>query len=310
MSAEPSEKRHPLTALILLIALVLAGCFVFVILAQFVGKIIWDVSILSELSASRATVAMQRFFLACYSIGAFIIPPIIYARLQSQKPFIYLNIRLPKPVWLLVTTILLMGSITPFLEWSVFINQQMKLPVFMASVENWMKYKEMEAEVLTKALLVMKSYESLFINLLIIAVIPAIGEELIFRGCIQRIISKATNNYHIGIWGAAVIFSAIHLQFYGFLPRMLLGALFGYMYVYSKSLLVPMLAHFYNNGTAVISAFVLQQQGKSLDTLTKPEHQKWYLVILSVIFTALLIRIMFKTYLDNKAKLVHERQLG
>jgi hypothetical protein len=183
----------------------------------------------------------------------------------------------------------------------------MKLPVFLAPVENWMKYKEMEAEILTKTLLVMNSYQSLFINLLIIAVIPAIGEELIFRGCIQKIITRATDNYHVGVWGAAIIFSAIHLQFYGFLPRMFLGALFGYIYVYSKSLLVPMLAHFYNNGTAVISAFVLQQQGKSLDTLTKPELQKWYLVILSVIFTALLIRMFLMSYLSNNRNLADER---
>jgi membrane protease YdiL (CAAX protease family) len=186
----------------------------------------------------------------------------------------------------------------------------MKLPAFLASVENWMKYKEMEAEILTKSLLVMKSYENLFINLLIIAVIPAIGEELIFRGCIQRIISRGTNNYHIGIWGAALLFSAIHLQFYGFLPRLLLGALFGYIYVYTRSIIAPILAHFYNNGVAVISAFILQRNGKSLDTLTKPELQKWYLVILSVIFTALFIRIMFQAYQGVKTKLVDERQLG
>jgi hypothetical protein len=307
MPNEPSEKRHPFTALVLLIALVFAGCFVFVMLALLLGNVIWKVNMLSELSTGQASVAMQQLFLACYSVGAFIIPPIIYARLQSQKPFNYLNIRLPKPVWLLLTTILLMLCISPFLEWSVYINQQMKLPVFLAPVENWMKYKEMEAEILTKTLLVMNSYQSLFINLLIIAVIPAIGEELIFRGCIQKILTSTTNNYHIGIWGAAIIFSAIHLQFYGFLPRMFLGALFGYIYVYSKSLIVPMLAHFYNNGAAVISAFVLQQQGKSLDTLTKPELQKWYLVILSVIFTALLIRMFLMSYLSNKRNLADER---
>ncbi len=307
MPNEPSEKRHPFTALILLIALVLAGCFVFIVLAQVLGNLVWGVNILDDLSTGRASVDMQKLFLACYSVGAFVIPPIIYARLQSRKPLQYLNIKLPKPLWLFLITILLMLCITPFLEWSVYINQQMKLPAFLASVETWMKYKEIEAEILTKALLVMKSYESLFINLVIIAVIPGIGEELIFRGCIQRIISRATNNYHIGIWGAAIIFSAIHLQFYGFLPRMLLGALFGYLFVYSKSLLVPILAHFYNNGVAVISAFVLQQQGKSLDTLTKPEHQKWYLVILSVIFTGFLIRMFLMSYLDNNRKLADER---
>ncbi|HEY0055570.1 MAG TPA: CPBP family intramembrane glutamic endopeptidase [Pedobacter sp.] len=307
MPNEPSEKRHPFTALILLIALVLAGCFLFIVFSQVLGNIIWGVNILADLGAGRASVGMQKLFLACYSVGAFVIPPIIYARLQSRMPLRYLNIKPPKPLWLFLITILLMLCITPFLEWSVYVNQQMKLPAFLASVETWMKYKEMEAEILTKALLVMKSYDSLFINLLIIAVIPAVGEELIFRGCIQRIISRATNNYHIGIWGAAIIFSAIHLQFYGFLPRMLLGALFGYLFVYSKSLLVPILAHFYNNGVAVISAFVLQQQDKSLDTLTKPEHQKWYLVILSVIFAGFLIRMFLVNYENNNRQLANER---
>jgi membrane protease YdiL (CAAX protease family) len=307
MPNQPSEKRHPLSALILLIALVFAGCFVFIVLAQIFGNLVWGVNLLAELSTGRASVNVQRVFLACYSVGAFVIPPLVYARLQSRKPFDYLKLQFPKPLWFFLITILIMLVITPFLEWSVYINQQMKLPAFMEPIETWMKYKEMEAEILTKNLLVMHSTQSLLLNLLIIAVIPAVGEELIFRGCIQRILSKATHNYHIGIWGAAIIFSAIHLQFYGFLPRMLLGALFGYIFVFSKSLVVPMLAHFYNNGMAVISAFVLQQQGKSLDTITKPESQKWYLVILSVIFTALLIRMMFKTYLNNQGQLVDER---
>ena len=111
----------------------------------------------------------------------------------------------------------------------------MKLPSFFSSIENWMKYKEIEAEILTKQLLVMSSIEGLVINLIIIAVIPAVGEELIFRGCIQKIFTTWTNNYHLGIWIAAILFSAIHFQFYGFIPRMLLGALFGYLFFSVKA---------------------------------------------------------------------------
>lgn len=130
--------------------------------------------------------------------------------------------------------------------------------------------KERELAELTKHLLTMKSPADLMINLVVVAVIPAIGEEFLFRGCFQTIITRITRNQHLGIWLAAAIFSAIHIQFLGFFPRMFLGALFGYIFVWSGSIWPAVLAHFVNNATAVVSAYVMQLKGKSLDSMDNP----------------------------------------
>jgi membrane protease YdiL (CAAX protease family) len=90
-----------------------------------------------------------------------------------------------------------------------------------------------------------------------IAVLPAVGEELLFRGVIQKLFSKITRSHHWGIWISAILFSALHLQFYGFIPRLLLGAMFGYLLVWSGSLWLPILAHFINNAAAVTALFMI-----------------------------------------------------
>jgi hypothetical protein len=194
---------------------------------------------------------------------------------------------------------MMMITATPFIEWSVMINEGMKLPPFLQGLENWMRLKEEELAELTKNILVMKSIIALLINLLIIAVIPALGEEFTFRGCVQKIFTLWTKNYHIGIWIAAIIFSTIHFQFYGFLPRMLLGALFGYIFVWSGSIWAPVAAHFYNNASAVIAAFALQKQGKSLDSLSKPEDFKWYVILISIVLTSLLLWQLYNQHLKR-----------
>src|SRR5690606_9694418 len=129
------------------------------------------------------------------------------------------------------------------------------------------------------------SYSALAINLLMIAIIPAIGEELLFRGGIQNIFYKWFKNPHIAIWAAAILFSAIHVQFYGFIPRMLLWALFGYLLVWGKSIWYPIIGHFINNGSAVVTAFIYQQQGKSIDELDKGDTFPMAGYIFSAIFT-------------------------
>ncbi|TAF81977.1 MAG: CPBP family intramembrane metalloprotease, partial [Sphingobacteriales bacterium] len=130
--------------------------------------------------------------------------------------------------------------------------------------------------------------------LLMIAILPAIGEELFFRGTIQNIFTALFKNPHVAVWLTAILFSAIHLQFYGFLPRMFLGALFGYLFIWGKSIWLPILGHFLNNGFAVIMAFRLQQEGKSISELDNAFSPSWYAILCSIVFTFACINIYFK----------------
>jgi membrane protease YdiL (CAAX protease family) len=93
-----------------------------------------------------------------------------------------------------------------------------------------------------------------------IAFLPSIGEELLFRGVIQRIFTNWTRNYHWGIWISALLFSALHMQFYGFIPRMFLGVLFGYLLVWSGSMWLPIIAHFINNAVAVVAMYLIDKE--------------------------------------------------
>ncbi|MBC8051564.1 MAG: CPBP family intramembrane metalloprotease [Sphingobacteriaceae bacterium] len=304
MLQRQSEQRHPFTALILLLAIAFGSMVVFTAIAELMGFLIYKANIIQAIQNGTANSAMLRLFSAFYSVGTFVIPPFIYARLRSREPLEYLDFKSPGLILLLIIVIML--AATPFLEWSIQLNQQMKFPAFAASVENWMKYKEIQAEILTKQILKMDSLGGLIINLLVVAIIPALGEELLFRGCLQKIFTNWSNSHHYGIWIAAILFSAIHLQFYGFIPRMLLGALFGYLFFFSKNIWVPVFAHFLNNASALIAAYILQKQGQSLDNILKPVSQQWYLVILSVIFTALLFYIFIE--MTSKHKIVPDER--
>lgn len=288
MLQQQSEHRHPFTSLLLLLAIILVCVTVSMLLANFIGSFIFGPDFLSAVGSGHASTDMQRFFVSFSSVGMFVLPPILFAAIQRKDERNYLGFRSPKPWILFVIALAVMMFCKPFLEWTIWLNQQMKLPGFLSSVEDWMRYKEIQAELLTKKLLVMKTPEQLYVNLLVIAIIPAVGEELLFRGCLQRIFSDWANSFHWGIWISAILFSAIHVQFYGFLPRMILGALFGYLFFLGKSIWIPILAHFFNNASAVVMAYFFQQQGKSLNNIMKPESYSWYLVIVSVIFTTLL----------------------
>ncbi len=188
-----------------------------------------------------------------------------------------------------------MIALAPILELSVDLNKSMKLPDFLRDLETWMLLKEQEMAEMTRQLLRMDTITVLLINILMLAVIPAIGEEFIFRGCLQKIFGLWTGNKHIAIWLTAFIFSAIHVQFYGFIPRMLLGALFGYLLVWSNTIWIPVLTHFINNAVAVVTAYVYQRKGISLDKLDQPDPSAFYVYLISFIAGAALLWAFYTT---------------
>ena len=161
--------------------------------------------------------------------------------------------------------ILILITSTPFIDFLYYLNQQLKLPSFLSGLDKFISDNENADSKLTMLFLKTPRVTDLWINLIVIAIIPALGEELLFRGCIQQLIKEWTKNTNAAVWIAAFIFSFIHFQFYGFVPRMLLGALLGYLFVWSGSLWVPIAAHAFNNGAQIVLAY-LHEHGKiSLD---------------------------------------------
>jgi membrane protease YdiL (CAAX protease family) len=143
----------------------------------------------------------------------------------------------------------------PFVNYLAEWNSSVEIPT---AIGDWMQSKESHAGQLTEMFLDMPSVGLLIFNLIMIAVLPAVGEELIFRGIIQRGLLKQFGNPHLAIWLAAILFSAIHLQFFGFVPRMLMGVAMGYLLFWSGNLWYPIIAHLTNNAVSVIIAFGIQ----------------------------------------------------
>lgn len=191
----------------------------------------------------------------CSSTGAFILTPITYIFFTRTDPkgFFQLNLIDPRIIFLGLLAII---TAYPFISVVGLLNEGMHLPDALQAVEDWMKESEEEAKWLTLLFLDTHTIPGLISNLIVVALVPAIGEELLFRGVIQQSLAQKLKNKHVAVWLAAIIFSAIHLQFFGFFPRMFLGVLLGYIFLYGKSLIASIFCHFMNNAVVIIYAYV------------------------------------------------------
>jgi uncharacterized protein len=240
-------------------------------------------------------ILVLKFFQTVQAIGVFIIPPFIIAWFLHGKPseFLQYNKYPDLPGVLLVIAIIFFSN--PLINWMNEINSKLNLPEWMNSVQIWMQSSEDQANKITEAFLSSTALSTLLGNIIMIGALPAIGEELLFRGIVQKLFKKVYGNAHLAIWISAAIFSALHLQFFGFLPRLVLGAMFGYMLEWSGTLWLPVIAHFVNNATAVI-AYYLTHKGlisNDLETTGTFSDGSSYLVIVSLIFLSVFFRALY-----------------
>lgn len=213
------------------------------------------------------------------ALCTFLLPSIGIAWLCSENPSNYLSLKeLPDSrIWGM--TFLAMLLVSPFITLLGTWNAQMSLPEFMAPIEEWMRTREDLAEHFTKILLTGDSLTTLLSNLVVVAAFAGLTEEFLFRGALQRVIEKCTSNPHTVIWLTAILFSAFHLQFYGFVPRMILGAYFGYLLYWSKSIWLPIFAHFTNNAIAVIASYSDYKENEFVTGDIQPEHLMAFTIV-------------------------------
>ena len=282
-------------------ALVMLICgFVITALGMGAGWVIYGVKLteiehmMQDLS-NPENIAILKFFQTIQSVGVFIIPPFIIALVLSDKPLDYLQIRKCPDLQSVVLVFAIIFFSNPLINWLNEINAKLSLPEWLNSVQLWMQNSEDQANKITEAFLSTNSVSSVFKNIIMIGILPAIGEELLFRGIVQQLFKKIYGNAHAAIWISAALFSALHLQFFGFLPRLVLGAMFGYMLEWSRTLWLPMIAHFVNNGSAVVVYYLVSKGSmeNSLDKTGTWADGTFYLVIVSVVFLALFFRMLY-----------------
>jgi membrane protease YdiL (CAAX protease family) len=207
----------------------------------------------------------------------------------------------PKTPLLLLTVVVVLFYF-PLSGYLVGINEAMELPESWSAFEQALRSMENSSKALIEHIIQFDSFLYFILAFIVIAILPGIGEEFLFRGVLQNYFRVIFKNPHIAIWVSAILFSALHMQFYGFLPRMVLGALFGYLYFWSGKLIFPMLAHALNNGFTLILVY-LNQEEISPVSLEDTESVPIVMALASLIITLGLMSIFRKWSGENKKNL-------
>lgn len=177
----------------------------------------------------------------------FVMPPVICAVIYSYRPAEYLRVASAPGLTPLILAVGTMICSIPMMNMIIEWNEGLSLPSSLAAMESWMREAEQRAGDTVNTLMGGSSAGSLILSILIVGVLAGFSEELFFRGGIQRLLVSGRVNPHVAIWVTAFLFSAIHLQFFGFFPRLLLGAFFGYLLYWTKNLWAPIVCHIFNN---------------------------------------------------------------
>lgn len=260
------KNLSPFRRFFLLTALVFLGLVVSSILGFLLSRVFFDTDFfrspeLLNMPEKPGVIHSLRTMQVLQSLGTFIFPYAVYAWLVSGGVFTYAGLHKRPGIFLILMAAAGMICLVPFVNFVATLNEQLPFP-------DWVIESEKQAAVLTKVFLHMPDIGSLLLSFLIVAMLPAIGEECIFRGALQPLFIRIFRNHHAGIWLTAIVFSAVHMQFMGFFPRMLLGALFGYWYHWSGTLWTSITGHLVNNGFAVLLSFAIQHAGLPVTTET------------------------------------------
>lgn len=302
------ERKNTSFKLALFIAMAIAGVCLFMFISLLLMIPLTGINILTDPLALANThdakvIDAYKIMQLCNQLGLFVVPAFIAAKLFGGNVLGYLQLnKLPRAT-VVCATIALMLLALPGINLMGYLNSQMHLPSFMQPIEAWMHAKETEAEQLTKLFLHTNSLLGLLLNVFIVAFMAAFGEELFFRGVLQRILTNKYAKPAIAVWITAIVFSAIHVQFFGFFPRMFIGALLGFLFVWTNNLWIPIIAHFTNNAAAVIMSYATQRGilDSSAEQLGATQND-YILGAVSIVLT-LVVLVVFKKLVAPKVQL-------
>lgn len=233
----------------------------------FAGLVVVSVLILSGVSDTFCTLLLQ-------DVLVFIVPAVLTAVICYRQPWQLLCAD-RRPRWVFVALVVAVWAVSmPVMNWLVEWNQSLHLPSRFAHIEQQLRAMEEQAQAMTEQMLALDGLGELALALIVIAVMAGVSEEFFFRGAMMGILCQGRTNGHAAVWVVAIVFSAFHLQFYGFVPRMLLGAWMGYLLLWSRSLWVPIIAHTLNNGTVVLAAYLTRRgllDSGQLDAIGVPD---------------------------------------
>ncbi len=299
--------------LLMSLFVIVISFFIFFLIGFFAGMFIFKIDFAKATTlfadiTNPTNIHVLKFFQVVQSIGLFMFPPFVIAFLFGKNILGFLQINMKFKVQIIVASILVMLAAVPLINFMGELNAMMKLPGFLHGVETWMKESEATAQKITQAFLNVHSTAGLFLNIFVVAVVPALSEELLFRGVFQKLFSDWTKSIHWGILISAIFFSAFHLQFYGFIPRMLLGLFFGYLLSWSGTIWVPIIAHFINNAFAVIISYFVNIKtiGQEVETIGASANS-FIFVIISILTVTGFIYIIYLNRIHKSDITMHSK---
>ena len=316
MASSHPRPMHPIVQLLLLVALMMAGaCVALAVIFMYAGTVLHlPVADISNVLARPAGYP-QGWALSMVSQGVLLFGALgggalALASLQGYRWADYFAPRRLGQAWWPLAAGLLIICTFPFMSGLIAWNAGAHFPAFLHDFEVWARAKEDQAAELIKYLTNFNSTARLLVGLVVVAVVPAVAEELVFRGVVQRNLVRWFGSRHAGVWLAAAIFSAIHMQFFGFVPRFVLGLLLGYLYEWSGNILVPMAAHFTQNAFQLLLLY-LSQHGQ-LGPDFEPEStdaMPWWTMLVSALVSAALLWLLHQR-MSNPAAPTQHRTLS
>jgi uncharacterized protein len=288
-----------------LMVVLITGILLFAIFLL-LGKLIFntDLGVLENLSPETGwkEVAFIKYTLVVQDISFFIIPAVII--LTKLNPGYQVGIMNLKTLRIndVILVIILSLCAFPVTSFAGQINSGMEFPDWLSNIEQWMKNKEEYADHLLDLIMTPETFMGMWLNLLIIAALPAVGEELIFRGVLQKILHNLLRSGHFSVWITSFLFSAIHFQFYGFLPRFILGMIFGYLFLWTRNLWFPVIAHFINNALPTVGAYLKGWEKINESTYVSPGGQILGMIVSLTIGVIILTYFRMRSYEDPEGK--------
>lgn len=257
------------------------------ILSAITGLDMYDLADVSKWDISNPKmITYVRGMLLIQFLGLFVIPSLLFAYFSDPKPLKYIGLKKPiKPIFWIIGIAALFLAI-PLVEYTGLLNRK----IDFGSAQQWMKNMEDEAAQQIKFMLGKQSPSELVLNVIFIALFAGVGEELFFRGIVQRLFIKGTRSHWAGIIITAVLFSALHIQFFGFVPRVLLGVLLGAIYWYSGSLWTAIAAHFIYDAFFIVLSYY---QPSILENQESTLINQSMLSLLALVSTALVILLVW-----------------
>jgi membrane protease YdiL (CAAX protease family) len=227
-----------------------------------------------------------------------IVPALVTAVVITRRPADFLTVKTAPQFKHIIIAILTLIVATPAMNAVIHWNESITLPESMSAFEQNLKALEENSRQSVQILQGENTVLNLIVSILIVGVAAGFSEELFFRGTLQNLLHTGGYKSHTAIWITAIIFSALHLQFYGFVPRVLLGAYFGYVLIWTRSLWVPICVHAFNNIAYIVAQWVATAKGAESSQFDEigATSSSWFFVPFSILLAAWGLTILYRDY--------------